>query len=38
MAWANGLEPQTIVITAMNEAESVHGLTPQQRLAALLAE
>ncbi|MFM1899758.1 MAG: hypothetical protein RLZZ216_334 [Cyanobacteriota bacterium] len=26
MAWANGLEPQAIAITAMNEAEIIHGL------------
>ena len=26
MAWANGLEPRAIAITAMNEAEIVHGL------------
>ena len=26
MAWANGLEPQAIAITTMNEAEIVHGL------------
>jgi predicted nucleic acid-binding protein len=26
MAWANGLDPQAIAITAMNEAEILHGL------------
>lgn len=26
MAWANGLDPQAIAITAMNEAEIVHGI------------
>ncbi|MFN5161174.1 MAG: type II toxin-antitoxin system VapC family toxin [Cyanobacteriota bacterium] len=26
MAWANGLDPQAIAITAMNEAEILHGI------------
>jgi hypothetical protein len=26
MAWANGLNPQAIAITAMNEAEILHGI------------
>ena len=26
MAWANGLEPRAIAITAMNEAEIPHGI------------
>lgn len=26
MAWANGLDPQAIAITAMNETEILHGI------------
>lgn len=26
LAWANGLDPETVAITAMNEAEILHGL------------
>jgi predicted nucleic acid-binding protein len=26
MAWANGLNPQAIAITAINEAEILHGI------------
>ena len=26
LAWADGLDPETVAITAMNEAEILHGL------------
>ncbi len=26
MAWANGLDPMAVAITAMNEAEILHGI------------
>ena len=31
LAWANGLDPEAVAITAMNEAEILHGLARVRR-------